>query len=344
MGRGLQEMRDSAQVTQLYPQESGFSEAKNPRFKAIRKELREAGLPLIKQSLIADIWGAIFGTGSERKNVDEVETSDLIRSTQAPYTHVPDVFVDELVKRYRQTIDPQIQEALLHLVNNDPLRLSSMLGLAFYFDVFDRVKDGAVRQRMIANIIGNGEANGRVIPMLRKLASALPDDFTPAHVPAMMGLLSRYPALLDPYTECSPHLTGNRCEGLLHNFANSSETLPKLFEDLFDDNGRLVKKPSLAKKVLAAIPKPRQAALLSRLLDTVGKRDDVHWKEYGMARFASRTGHLYPYKIDKVHILAEQRGDSWRRHSTPILVDSTVFLEEDPLHRIVCIFRAARST
>ncbi|MFA4874038.1 MAG: hypothetical protein WC690_01715 [bacterium] len=328
----LRRMGDEAAAAEPAAKEVRVTESSTLRFKKIRKELRDAGLPLTEPNFITknSVWKAIFGTGSSSQNVDELETRDLIRLAHSPYLNVPDVIVDQLVTRYRETIDPRIHETLLHLVNSDPLRLSSVLGLAFYLGVFEDVKEPAVRQRMISRLIGNGGVDGRIIPVIRKIGSVTPLDFIPDHMPALLGLLSRYPALLEPYTESLPRVTGIQREGMLHIFTKCPDTLPTLFENLFDDSGRLAKKPSLARQVLAAIPGTKQAAMLSRLLDTVGERNNANWKEYGMARFISKTGHLFPYRIDKVHVLAEQQGDGWRQYSTPILVDILIFLEEHP--------------
>lgn len=322
----VQELRRMGTRLGVDPTTGAASEMDRGRFHHIRTNLRVLGLPLFRQKTIwarfSEQWDLLWGvTGKpDRDTLLKVPVGDLqqiIAANRAPYPFVPDLAVRLLLRRQDAegrtgAKNPFIEAELLRLATEDPLRLYSELGTAYYLRLL-----GSSRERDATHMIGDLMArglngfDGRVIPMVSEVADRHVDIFIPEQMPTLVGLANKFPVL----------------KNVFNKLRSRAELLKAALAACFDDCGRLVVEERVAGRVRQAFVNRDLPRLRDDLQTNLGRWDTPNWQAYAMLWF------VRPSQSHRISVVYPPEGEKLPRSlagfSAPALVDLMLYFELD---------------
>lgn len=304
------------------------SEADQRRFHYIRDELRALGLPLFQQKAIwarfSDRWDLFWGVSGkpDRDTLLQVPRGDLeqiIAANKAPYPFVPDLAVRLLLRRQEAegqragAQNPFIEAELLRLATEDPLRLYSELGMAYYL----RLLGSSGKQdanRMVGDLMTKGlnGFDGRVIPMVREIADRYEDAFTPEQMPVLVGLANKFPVLNNVFIK----------------LRSRPELLKATLAACFDDHGRLVVGEEVAGSINRVFEQGKDR-FKSDLFKILKKKSEADWRAYATYRFISSLPHVSIFFEDWQGMSLRGSPINVDDYSTLQLMDLLIYLEFD---------------
>ncbi|MBF0103866.1 MAG: hypothetical protein HQM16_00950 [Deltaproteobacteria bacterium] len=192
-------------------------------FSRVRKEMIAAGMPVEKdrEQTTRSGWTRLL-IGDHKKVVRTQDCTPLDEQTIPMLTErlllnykvpakrhhtVPDLVLEELLRRHHFTPSPDIASALKTLMMEDPLRFASTLGVLYYLKVFEEAAqhmvpaDAAItapstaQREMIDRLVDQGQTDGRVIPLIRLLIAKHAATFDLTHVAPLLAITEKFPVL-----------------------------------------------------------------------------------------------------------------------------------------------------
>lgn len=350
----------SGRLAQTPQQSHGVLEGDRAEFSLIRKALRVHGLPIAQeQSAIRFLFDSFIQTvtlqDARALDLKSLPSSQLVGlyHDKLFWSTVPDPILDALLERQQ---DPVVRQALYHVAQNQPLRLYSELGMAFFLNAYQDMSSSD-RANTLDRLFFKEQKDGRVIPFVAALAPFYKDFDEGSHMKVLPRLSDRFPIIGELYFQ--KYVSVNDASYPRRLFRSSfSKTGAKRGADpkaaFYAWDSYLKQDPDKALKELETL-KLKAQTRSADVIDphkyqgrNISWTHMVPWREYHMLRtiyeideaaldpILDFSAHLL--RTDWVSNIKMSMFDSW---STPLIVD--LLLRIESLSKDVVKFKSLRS-